>query len=618
MSRAGATVLSVVVGLTVAAVVVGVVVTGFDLNSPAPDALGRNEIASNGEIQGDLYTGSPKFEAELVRVEDERIDYLRKVISAAQWGDIGTDGPYRVSTGTTFTLMLTPREEPYLVADLLELAPDTFVSLDEHSYLLTEHIAVLEGAELSLNSDTDLTIRLASDSSGFVSIVSLGGQLTVAGSEASTVVVESWDAALGKTDVRTDDGRAYVRVLGGQATLADSRFADLGFWSGNTGGLSLTGNDALGTFEAVETVGLAADAKPDVAGATLLPAGALAEEIGSTDASPLVSATIDNVEISGNAFGLFVSSAVNVVVRGSAISNSLVDGLVFHRYVSDSSVTDTTSVENAVDGFSVGRSTTGVVLAHVSASHNGRNGISIDGQPLADGPSAVGTEVVSYGHNGVTDSTLTYNGRYGIEVSGGREIELADNTLSANQVGVVLNSGAVATSITGNRFGAHEVQSLAVRDGVTKASVTDNTFVGGDTAVYVRNAEASITGNDISSMSNHGITIVGTAGSVTVAGNSVSGDGNRAIFDRDAIDLSLGENNLAGWRPAIKPATLIAQVFQPLTLIWLALAAMLILTAIGPRSLRFGSFRHPYADRLPLQSFSHGVVPRHSLDRAPE
>ena len=602
-------------GLIVGAVVAVTLVTTIDSIDPAAEAFGLNEIADNGTIQGVLYPGTPSSEAQLVVVEDERLQYIRTIASVARWGDISTDGPYRLSTGPVFTLVLTAREAPYTVDDLVALAPDTFVAIDESTYLLSESIIILEGATLSLSSDADLTIRMASGDAGFTSIVSLGGVLAITGTETATVSVGSWDSASGAGDRTTDDGRAYIRAIGGQVALTHALFSDLGFWSGNTGGLALTGTDAVGAFDVTGPVGEGDEPAAEVAGALLLPSGALEDYATGATVSPFVSATIDDVAISGNAFGLFVTSAVNVVITNTQISNSLVDGLVFHRFVTDSSVTDTSSSFNAVDGFTLSRSSTGVTYSGVTASNNGRNGISIDGQPLADGPSAIGTEVASYGDNRVVDSVMTENGRYGVEISGGRDVEVSNNQIADNQVGVVANQGASGPVIVDNDFGPQATQSVALRDGVVAAIVSGNTFDGGETAVYVRNAGGAVIDNTMRSMSNHGITIVGDASNVTVADNAIGGFGTLAIYDEQAVDLVLGDNNVTAWEPTTTPLTVLRSAFQPLTIVWTLLALLLIATAIGPRGAQFGSFRHPYESRRPLQSMTAGVVARHSMTR---
>ena len=615
MSRAQAGLLGASAGLALGAIL-AIAITDVIRSNKTVDAYGLNEIASNGTVQGELYPGIAEAEARIVQVEEERLVYVRTVSSVARWGDISTDGPYRLDTGSAFTLVLTARPEPYTMNDLLNLAPDTLVrQTPANTYLLSESIVVLEGATLNLTSEDDLTIRLESNPDRFVSIVALGGSLTVAGSDAATVSLTSWDSESAAVDTRTADGRSYVRVIGGHAAMSHAGFASLGFWSGNTGGVALTGADAVGQFDASTESPAADESVPEVAGALLLPPGELSELTAEAGArNPFVSADIKEVSFTGNAFGLFVTSAVDVLVRDTKITGSLVDGLVFHRYVTDSTVTRTSSSDNAVDGFTVSRSSTGIVFSEVTSSGNGRNGISIDGQALADGPSAMGTAVESYGDNRVTDSRVMDNGRYGIEISGSRDVVLTANAIEANMVGVVLNHGADGTLVQDNTFGDQVEQSIALRDGVVGAEIRDNTISGSNTGVYVRDSAVAITGNDMTEVSNHGITLIGDASNVAVTHNSIAGFGSTPIHQGDSVGAHLRDNKILDWHPAITPTSVVKSVFQPLTVVWLSLGLLLVATALSPRSLRFGSIRHPYAEQIPLQSLTKGVVSRQALE----
>ena len=63
------------------------------------DALGRNEIAANGTVQGILYPGNPASEARIVETENTRLVHVRTVASAARWRIDGLNGAYRLNTG---------------------------------------------------------------------------------------------------------------------------------------------------------------------------------------------------------------------------------------------------------------------------------------------------------------------------------------------------------------------------------------------------------------------------------------------------------------------------------------------------------------------------------------
>ncbi len=596
--------------LTAVLAAAGFIYAGNIGKGEAVDALGRNEIADNGNIQGVLYPGNPASEARLVEQEDERLVYVRTIASAARWRVEGLEGPYRIRTGAGYTLVLPARNDAYSVADLLALAPHAFRRQDDGSYLLSESVAVLAGASLSLSSPDPargLDLRLESGAERFVSVVALGGSLTLGGSEASRVSITSWDSTKGGPDKSTVDGRAYIRVVGGHASFTHADVSYLGFWSGNTGGLSLTGTDAVGTFS--EKQPSPATAQADSGGARLLPEEELATltQESAQDYS-VVTAGMDNLRVRNNAFGLFVTNARDIVIRDTIISESLVDGLVLHRFVSNATITGTSSSGNAVDGFSIGRSTESISFEGVQARDNGRNGMSMDGRPLADGPNAVGTAVDAYGGNRVSGGSFERNARYGIEVIGGSGLTVHNNRLAGNEVGIVAADGAKGVVIANNTLLDHGRQAVAVRGAGSAAEVSGNSIRGGDTGIYIRDATAAVKENTMDNISNHGITLLGDVKETNVAGNDVAGNGSTAIWSEASTGALLGENETLAWVPAYTVERAVKSAFQPLTFIWFLLAALLLVTAVARGRNAERVLRSPYADHVPLTSLSRGVV----------
>ncbi|ACZ22756.1 hypothetical protein Sked_28540 [Sanguibacter keddieii DSM 10542] len=592
-----------------------------------------------------VYPGDPDAEAALVAAEDRRLVEVRSIANGAQWTGASQWRPYRLETGTTYTLVLVEREAPYSFDDLLELAPQTLVRQPDGSYLLGENIVVEEGATLDLTSDDGLRLNLTSTDDAFVSIVTLGGDLTVAGTAENPTVVSAWDPRTGTVDTDTSDGRAYVRVIGGYADLRHATFDHLGFWSGTTGGVSLTGTDlphtapgsqALteGTVPAPEdaTAGTADPAAADPAdpapttgtvsspavvppatvfGKELLPTGAGAPTLGlGADLSgySFVSAQIQDVTFSDNAFGLFVMNAEGVVVSGSRIEDSLVDGLVMHRDVTASTVVSTTSTGNAVDGFRLARSTSGIVLERLTSTGNGRNGISIEGTPLADGPSATGTGTAMSGANSVSESTVTGNGRYGIDVVGGTTIEVDANTVTDNPAGIVVSEGATAVTLTDNTVEGAGQQGISLRSAGTDAQVTGNTVLGGEIGIYARDAGGTFERNTVDDVTNHAITLVGATGGSVVSDNTVGGRGPSAIDVARTTGVTVSDNSTDGWDSTKPLSTVLRQIFQPLTVVWLLLALLVLVTALTSIRHRNAGVRHPYANRAPLTSLTRGVA----------
>jgi len=580
------------------------------------NASGRNEIARNGSVQGRLYPGDPVREAELVASEDDRLAFVRSIGAAIAGEEDAMGGPYRLDTQPASTLVLPAADEPYTLATLQDLAPKTFVQQPDGAYLLSENIVVLPGAALDLSGETRTTILLKSDGASFVSVISFGGALKVTGTEQAPVTIESRDPLTGTADENTIDGRAYVRVVGGTAEISHARFNELGFWSGNTGGLALTGLEQPAARPAIDSAPTSqnepeSQGEGEENGAPTLSTEELEALAADDQPDPgLVSGTLQDVSTSGNAFGLFVSRATGVTISEASIRDSLVDGVVFHRFVTDSEIRTTESTGNAVDGLSIVQSSSAIRVSGFTASGNGRNGISIDGRPLADGPSAIGTPVSSYGDITVSGGSVADNARYGIEVSGGDGVTIDGARISGNAVGVMLNHGAKHVDVIGSTFYKQERQSIALRGGVADSRLLDNAVSSVDTGIHLRDASAEVAGNTFADVSNHAITLIGAASGARVTGNTISGHGSAPIHD-DASGAMVIGNDVDGWEVPPTAGSVMHTIFQPLTVIWVLLGLLLVFTALTGHRRR--GIRHPYAEQVPLTQLSRGVVPPDSL-----
>src|SRR5215207_3074272 len=559
-----------------------------------------NGIAAGDGAQGRPYPGDPNAEAALVTAEEERIDLVSTVGSSVAWQVDRFDGPYRVPTAPIPTLVLPERSDPYTLAELQEIAPESISEQADGSVLLSENLLALEGAALDVSSGAATTIRMLSAPGSFVSIVTMGGGFTAVGTGGSPVAFTSHDPATGAPDTETADGRAYVRVIGGTVNVQHARFTDLGFWSGETGGLSLTGvgpsdpQAAIGTAEAPD------DGAPTITGEEL--SGLVAEV--QTAPGP-VTGSVSAVVVGGNAFGLFVSNATQLAMSGLDVSNSLVDGVVLHRNVTGSTVDASRSTGNAVDGIVVSRSSSGIAMTGVESSGNGRNGISVDGRPLADRPTANGTPLGEYGDVHVKESVLADNSRYGIQVSGGQTITIAGSEITGNVVGIALDAGASGVDVSDNILRAQSRQSISVRAGVDDTTIHDNRFASVDTGVRIAGASASVEDNAFSEVSNHAVTLVGDATGSRVTGNTVAGTGSTPIHD-DAAGGYIAGNDTEQWKKEVTPTSVVNTVAQPLTLVWVGLAALLLFTAITGARKRHS--RDPYSDHRPLTELTPGIV----------
>ncbi|WP_406439999.1 right-handed parallel beta-helix repeat-containing protein [Streptomyces sp. NBC_00631] len=570
-----------------------------------------------------LASEDAETQAALVADEDHRLNQVRAFTSVAPLQSTKWTVPFRLDTDNGYTLVLTERSNAYTIADLLKLAPQTFVRRKDGSYVLTENIYLNVGAKLKLSNPGGLTLRMASNRSGFVSIVSFGGELSLQGTAQAPLTITSWDPQANKADTDVGDGRAYIRTIGGQFEMTHTKLANLGFWSGRTGGLSLTGTDRPNTGSLEDTGqvhGKTARERADAQGnaqddqntssgdITAMPSGALTTPDArfSTAGLSYVSGSITHSTITGNAFGIFISSATGIEISDTTVENSLEDGVVLHRFVSSSLVQRTVAKDNGGDGFILSRATQQVRISGSTAEGNGGNGYTLSGKPLADGPSASGQTVDSYGSNSVANSVAKDNGRYGVEVLGGFDVGVQNNRIEGGDMGIVARLAADKVSITGNRLTGQNRQGISVRDGVTGATVTGNIIDGPETGVYVRDSAAEIRGNTVQDASNHGVSLVGGVSGTTVSFNVIGGVGPSALdSSRSHGGADIKENQTFAWYDTSSFWVKVKHYASPMTLLWTGILLLILFSAVMGRRRRRANGRgtgivHPYSDKAPL------------------
>lgn len=589
--------------LPIAASCAALAVAALPLAAPAGAADGPAAVPARDVV---VSRADAQQEAAAVTAEDRRITALRTVSSVARWQGHTKKVPYRTSTSSGYTLVLTPRAQPYTVDDLLKLAPQTFLRMSDGGFLLTEHIVVTAGATLHLARPGGLTLRLSSSSRGFVTVISMGGRIEFAGEQGAPIRLTSWDVDAGVPDRDVRDGRAYVRAIGGQLDASYLQASLLGFWSGRTGGIALTGTDRPNTGAIEPLRGDVADPSVPSAldGVTTQPAGPL--KPGQTNpgtrytvpSQSYVSSRLTNTSVDGNAYGLFVSGANGIQITSSMFRNSRIAGVVLHRFVSNGVISKTSSSDNAGSGFTLDRATTGITISQATASRNAANGITVSGRSLADGPSVTGSTTSSYGGNSVANSTLNHNGRYGIHVTGGFNIGVQNNHLSGNDMGIVVTGPANRVSVTGNQVHSTRRHAVALEDGVTASTVTGNVVDGAATGVYVRDSVAQVTGNTIEAARSHGVSLVGRVSGSQVAYNVLAGHGASAFdSNRSAGVFHDVQNQVNGWHDTTPWYYVFKRLLHPMNALWLIIFGLLLLSAL--RSRRNGRVvAHPYAHQM--------------------
>ena len=555
-------------------------------------------------------------EAAVVAAEDRRLVELRAVTSTSQVKATDGQSPFRVDTSSGFTLVLTPQTAPYTLADLLTLEPQTLVLQPDGSYLLSESIYVERGASLDLASTTGLTLKMLSDANGFATIVSYDGDIVVTGTAGKPVTIESWNPQVQAPQTDLTNGRSYIREIGGQLRMSYVDADDLGFWSGDTGGIALTGTTrpSAGSTKSSGTVSNSSTLNSNQVTTTPLNSTGSTSSEFNVPGMSYVSAEIDHTNISGDAFGLYFSTAQGVAISDSTVTGSLVEGIDLHRLTTEVEIQGVASNQNDGPGFDISRAAQQVQISDSTADYNLGNGYTVNGQPISQGASASGEPLGSYGNNSISSSTAQGNSHYGIEVLGGLNITLDRNTIIGNQMGIVVTKATDTISIFDNVLKQQNREGISLINGVSKAAVSDNRIEGATTGIYVRGSEVELAKNVISGASLHAITMLGPDAGSVVEDNKLGGAGVSALDTaRVTGKITIGTEYVGTWNNTTPLLKRIQAMIRPLTLIWLGIFTVIVVAAYRNWRTRTGKAkrhdrrraelapgRHPYTKQLIL------------------
>jgi nitrous oxidase accessory protein NosD len=304
-----------------------------------------------------------------------------------------------------------------------------------------------------------------------------------------------------------------------------------------------------------------------------------------------------------------------------------VHGVLMHRFAKNATIENTTVTGSRGDGFVLSRATEKVRVVGCTAERNGRNGFTLNGQALADGPSASGESLVSYGDSSVSGSTARDNGRYGVELLGGRKLSVQGSRIIGGDMGIVVRAGAADVRISGNTVTGQRRQGIALRDGVTGAAVGGNIVTGPVTGIYVRDSTGTIVGNTIQvarAPKAHGVSVLGGSEGTEVTSNTIRGAGTSAVHvSRAQGRVERSDNDTEGWTDTSTLWMKAQRWFKPMNLVWAAVFLLVITSAVRSReagpSVRRGA--HPYERQHRLEERRTQVLqrrlPHHGSDTAP-
>jgi hypothetical protein len=484
----------------------------------------------SGADQAQLDQARPQ--AALVTAEDTR---LLAQLYAIPWNSPA----YLDRTHGAATLVLTARPAAYTLDSLLLLGAAR--RIDASTVELTTSVLVAPGARLVLTAP-GTTLRMTSTPAGFTALVGWKGAITIAGAPGQPLTVTSWDPAASGPDQQVRDGRAYIRVVGADLQTHFVTLSHLGFWSGRTGGLAITGSDA----------------------------------------GPGTGWITDTTVHAGH-YGLFSADTAKLTIINSTFEDAAADGILLYRGSQGGTIDTSTVRGNAGSGIVADRGSSAVTLRNVTAERNGEDGIRLDGRPLAERPSAAGVSLDGGRGFRVEDSSARFNAGNGVLIWDADDTVITGTAVSSNAEGIVVRGAATRNQLSGNIVAASAGAGIAVRDGATDIVVERNTIAAADTGVQVRDARVDVHDNSVTAARIHGVSFEGAVHGSAVRNNTLAGSGPSALdLNRLALGAAVGVSNNSDeqWQVPVGLNDRVQWLFgdHPLLALW---SLLLLLPIIG-------------------------------------
>jgi hypothetical protein len=405
------------------------------------------------------------------------------------------------------TVVLTARAAPYTLDDLIAIGSVTGGVLVP---TLVDSIVVTRGARLDIVAP-GRTLRMRSDADGFVSIVAWGGDLRLAGTAGQPLRIVGWDSTTTTPDSTTADGRAYIRVKDGRLDVAHVAANHLGFWSGRTGGIALTGTS--------ET---------------------------------LTRAFVTGLAVSDTHLGLFLSGVSEAVVDGSSFARTQQDGVEVTSGSTDVLLRSVRLADVGRDALVVSRGSSTVTAEDVTVDGAGGYGARVDGAPLADGPNSAGWSTDHYAGLDVDGLSVRGTTRGGVRIDGMDDVALTHLDVDAPGTALDLRGGSSGTTVSDSDL-VGEARALRVA-AATAVRVTDVAASAPATAVLVeQGAEVEVDGTAMTVDEGHAAVAQGAGTTLAVEGGSVVGLGPGAVVARSGAEATDTDVEATDWsyRPVL-------------------------------------------------------------------
>ncbi|NTV31184.1 glycosyltransferase [candidate division WWE3 bacterium] len=407
----------------------------------------------------------------------------------------GDDIPKRQVTydATTNTIILKGRGHVFNLSDILrEIGAEHIKQTQPGEWILSSNIDVRGGAVLRLQAPEVKWLKMASNSTGYVSIQTQAGVILVKGSK-----ITSWDESIHAVDENHTDGRSYILAkYPSRMDFYDAEIAYLGFDK------EVSSN---ATTYGVSWKNLRRDSDQYV-----------------------VTGEVINSSFHHNWIGAYISGGTDMRFERNSFTDNISHGTVIQDNSSRIIYQNNKVVSNKQDGLLVQNNSIYNTITLNSLVNNGRGGVMLR---------------TDSNDNKIT-TNIIYGNELGVSIIDSDKNSLSTNQIYQNRTGISLRGNSGSNVITENELYQQDSSALYSTDESTDNLFQQNKLYTNPVAIDITSSTNTIVLNEIQN-NGIGVRFSQNAQNNLVSDNTLSQNTEYGIFSETTAGSRnvIGENN---------------------------------------------------------------------------
>jgi hypothetical protein len=462
--------------------------------TPPPSPTGYATPTALPTFDGSALQGTD-LQRQLLGRDKAQISDVLRIVDDRSFAFLA---PPTSTPGSTSTLVLAGRPEPYDLATLVPQFPEALELQTDGTLLVTLPILVGRGATLTVNSSTTPALHLLSGPDGYAHISAIEATVNFTGDPTRPLKITSHDRTTGAPDTDLSDGRAYIGAAASRMDFDHTQVSWLGFLTGLSSGVAWFARDGT------SATGSARDST-----------------------------------FSSNFFGAYTSGADGLIVSRSQFNDNMVYGFDPHTLTVNTVVENSVAAGNGRHGFIFSSDCHDNVIRDSQAYLNGGAGFVID-----DGRDDGDAELLPSNRNILERVISRENADTGIVIEGGSGNVVTQAQVDNNPVGIWVKNGASGTGVSATTITNAQQAALRLNPDTTSTSLTNATIAASAVGVAIDGAQdTSLSDVTIANASLAGITLMGGADDVDLTAVAIVGAGESTVTSSDP---SLTADSLPG------------------------------------------------------------------------